>query len=122
MEGTIEVPGTFRLEAQMKGNIVSSGSLTVGEGAHVEGQIDGNHVIVYGRFDGVILAKGHVEILPKGIITGEVHTPCLVINPGGVFEGYCHVLPPTEAAKPITIPIRVAQQEFPTEASDAQTA
>lgn len=109
-DGTIEVPGTFRLEAQIKGNIISSGSLTLGEGARVEGQIEGNHVVVCGRFDGVIFAKGRVEILPKGIVTGEIHAPCVVIEPGGIFDGQCHMLAATESAKPLTIPIRSAQQ------------
>jgi cytoskeletal protein CcmA (bactofilin family) len=109
-EGIIEVPGTFRLEAQVKGNIISSGSLTLGEGARVEGQIDGNQVVVCGRFDGVIFAKNRVEILPKGIVTGEIHAPCVVIEPGGIFDGQCHMLAATESRKPLTIPIRVAQQ------------
>jgi cytoskeletal protein CcmA (bactofilin family) len=109
-DGTIEVPGTFRLEAQIKGNIISSGSLTLGEAARVEGQIEGNHVVVCGRFDGVIFAKGRVEILPKGIVTGEIHAPCVVIEPGGIFDGQCHMLAAAESAKPMTIPIRAAQQ------------
>lgn len=109
-DGTIEVPGTFRVEAQIKGNIISSGSLTLGEGARVEGQIEGNHVVVCGRFEGVIFAKGRVEIQPKGIVTGEIHAPCIVIEPGGIFDGQCHMLAAAESAKPLTIPIRAAQQ------------
>ena len=109
-EGTIEVPGTFRLEAEAKGAVLSSGSLTLGEGARMEGEIHGNHVVVAGRFDGVIFAKGRVEILPKGIVTGEIHAPCVVIEAGGIFDGQCHMLAAAASAKPITIPIRAAQQ------------
>jgi cytoskeletal protein CcmA (bactofilin family) len=109
-DGTIEVPGTFRLEAEVKGTIISSGSLTLGQGARVEGQIQGNHVVVAGRFDGAIFAKGRVEILPKGIVTGEIHAPCVVIEAGGIFDGTCHMLAATASAKPITIPIRSVQQ------------
>jgi len=56
-EGTLQFSGTLRLEAQVKGNILSEQTLVLGEGAKVEGQIEGNHVIVAGRFDGVIFAK-----------------------------------------------------------------
>ncbi|MGD0841142.1 MAG: polymer-forming cytoskeletal protein, partial [Candidatus Acidiferrales bacterium] len=35
LEGTLELPGTFRLDATVKGNIVSNHSLILGEGAHV---------------------------------------------------------------------------------------
>ena len=110
LEGTLEVPGTFRLDGQVKGNIVSQQSLILGEGARVEGQIEGNHVVVSGRFDGVIFAKGRVEIQPKGVVTGEIHTPCLVIEPGGIFDGRCHMLASAQTAKPLTIPIRAVNQ------------
>lgn len=110
LEGTLELPGTFRLDGQVKGNIISQQSLILGEGAKVEGQIEGNHVVVSGRFDGVIFAKGRVEIQPKGVVTGEIHTPCLIIEPGGIFDGRCHMLASAQAAKPFTIPIRAINQ------------
>ena len=110
LEGTMEINGTLRLEAHVKGTIISSQTLMLGDNAHVEGQIEGNHVMISGRFDGVIFAKGRVEIQPKGIVTGEIHTPCLVIEPGGIFDGQCHMLAASEASKPLTIPIRTAQK------------
>jgi cytoskeletal protein CcmA (bactofilin family) len=72
----------------------------------VEGEIVGNRVIIGGRFDGTIRARGKVEIQPNAIVTGEVYSPCLVIDPGAIFDGQCHMLDPAEAAKPIIIPIR----------------
>ncbi len=110
LEGTLELAGTFRLDAQVKGNIISEHSLILGEGARVEGQIEGNHVVVSGRFDGVIFAKGRVEIQAKGVVTGEIHAPCLVIEPGGIFDGRCHMLASSEATRPVTIPIRAVNQ------------
>jgi len=109
-EGTLECPGTFRVEGRIKGVVISTQNLVLGESARVEGQIDGNQVAVSGRFDGAIFAKGRVEIHPKGIVTGEIHTPCLVIEPGGIFDGQCHMLAASESAKPVTIPIRSSQQ------------
>ncbi len=109
-EGTLEASGVFRIDAQMKGNLLSSHSLILGEGARVEGQIEGNHVIITGKFDGVIFAKGRVEIHAKGVVTGEIHTPCLVIDPGGIFDGRCHMLAASESTKPLTIPIRASHQ------------
>src|SRR6202521_5341761 len=109
-EGTLEFSGTLRIEAQVKGNILSNQTLVLGEGAKVEGQIEGNQVIIAGRFDGVIFAKGRVEIQAKGVVSGEIHTPCLVIEPGGIFDGRCHMLAASESTKPLTTPIRAAHQ------------
>jgi cytoskeletal protein CcmA (bactofilin family) len=73
LEGTLQVTGTFRVDGTIKGNIISEQTLVLGEGAKVEGQIEGNRVVISGRFDGVIFAKGRVEIQAKGVVTGEVH-------------------------------------------------
>jgi cytoskeletal protein CcmA (bactofilin family) len=108
-EGTLEFSGTLRIEAQVKGNILSDQTLVLGEGAKVEGQIEGNHVVVSGRFDGVIFAKGRVEIQPGGVVTGEIHTPCLVIEPGGIFDGRCH-MSASAKAQPVAIPFRAVSQ------------
>jgi cytoskeletal protein CcmA (bactofilin family) len=110
LEGTLEVEGTFRIDAQVKGTIISHQTVIVGENAKVEGQIEGNQVVIAGRFDGVIFAKGRVEIQPKGVVTGEIHSPCLMIEAGGIFDGRCHMLSSKEAGEPLTIPVRAATQ------------
>jgi cytoskeletal protein CcmA (bactofilin family) len=109
LQGTLEFPGTFRVEGEVKGTIISSQTLMLGEAARVEGQIEGNHVMISGRFDGVIFAKGRVEIHAKGTVTGEIHSPCLVIEAGGIFDGQCHMLAASETTKTLTIPIRAVQ-------------
>ena len=108
LEGTLTVKGTFRVNGNVKGNIISEQTVILGEGAKVEGQIEGNRVVISGRFDGVIFAKGRVEIEAKGVVTGEVHSPCMVIDPGGIFDGRCHMLASSDAVASVTIPIRAA--------------
>lgn len=111
-EGKLEVAGTFRLEAAVKGTVVSADTLILGENSTMEGVIEGNNVVIGGRFDGIINAKGKVEIQTKSIVTGEIHTPCLIIESGAVFDGRCHMLSTTHVAselpRAITIPIRSA--------------
>jgi len=109
-EGTLEFSGTLRIEAQVKGNILSDQTLVLGEGARVEGQIEGNHVIISGHFDGVIFAKGRVEIQAKGVVSGEVHAPCLVIEPGGIFDGHCHMTASAAPHQALAIPFRAASR------------
>jgi cytoskeletal protein CcmA (bactofilin family) len=106
LEGKLESTGTFRIDSDMKGTLVSEETLILGEHATVEGEIHGNYVIIAGRFDGIVRAKGKVEIQTKAIVTGEIHAPCLLIEPGAVFDGSCHMLGTTQASKPVTIPIR----------------
>src|SRR5260370_12966415 len=106
LEGTLTVTGTFRIDGKVKGNIISEQTVILGDGAKVEGQIEGNRVVISGRFDGVIFAKGRVDIEPKGVVTGEGHSPCMVIYPCGIFDERCHMLRSSETASTVTIPIR----------------
>lgn len=108
LEGRLETTGTFRIDSAMKGTITSEDTLILGEHAAVEGEIIGNRVVIGGRFDGTIQARAKVEVQPQAIVTGQIHTPCLVIEPGAIFDGQCQMLAPAEAAKPLTIPIRSA--------------
>ncbi|HXJ11335.1 MAG TPA: polymer-forming cytoskeletal protein [Candidatus Limnocylindrales bacterium] len=110
LEGTLTLTGTFRIDGHVKGNIISEQTVILGENAKVEGQIEGNRVVISGHFDGVIFARGRVEIQPKGVVTGEVHSPCLVIDPGGIFDGRCHMLAASDASAGVTIPIRAVGQ------------
>src|ERR1700745_883191 len=75
LEGTLTVTGTFRIDGNVKGNIISEQTVILGEGAKVEGQIEGNRGGISGRCGGVIFAKGRVEIEAKGVVPGEVHSP-----------------------------------------------
>ena len=108
LEGRLDLTGTFRIDCQMKGTIASSSTVVIGENGRVEGEINGNHVIVAGRFDGILAAKGRVEIQAKGVVRGEVRAPCLVIEAGGIFDGRCQMTSAEEGKQPLTIPIRAA--------------
>jgi cytoskeletal protein CcmA (bactofilin family) len=106
LEGRLESIGTFRIDCATKGTLVSHETLILGEHANVEGEIQGNHVIIAGRFEGTVRAKGKVEIQTRAIVTGEIFTPCLVMEPGALFDGRCHMLTSSQATTPIVIPIR----------------
>jgi cytoskeletal protein CcmA (bactofilin family) len=108
LEGKLETTGLFRIDSHMKGTLVSRETLIVGEHAVIEGEIIGNNVTISGRFDGTIQAIGRVEIQPKAIVAGEIHSPCLIMEPGAVFDGQFHMIstPATETAKSVMIPVR----------------
>jgi len=106
IDGKIETAGTFRIDSVMKGTLLSEDTLIIGEHAIVEGEVIGNRIVIAGRFDGTMRAKTKVEIQPSAIVTGEIFSPCVVIEPGAIFDGQCHMPAPAEPAKPVTIPIR----------------
>ena len=106
LEGKLETEGTFRIDSEVKAAIVSRGTLILGEHSLVEGDIEGNVVQIAGRFSGKIQARGRVEIQARAIVTGEIQTPCLMVEPGAVFDGQCLVPVSTPDLPPLTIPVR----------------
>src|SRR5580704_16300660 len=81
IEGNLHVPGTFRIDGEFKGEIVSAGRLILGENAVVEGEIHAVEAAIAGRFLGKLYAEREVEISSTGRAQGEIHTPCLQIEP-----------------------------------------
>jgi cytoskeletal protein CcmA (bactofilin family) len=94
----------------VKGTLISEQSLILGERAEVEGRIDGNVVVISGKFDGIIVARSRVQLEATAVVGGEVHTPCLVMEPGAVFDGKCHMLSDNSDKVAVTVPIRRVPQ------------
>src|SRR5262245_13126937 len=86
-EGKLTFDGTVRIDGRFKGEVFSDDVLVIGEGAHVEAEIDIGEVIIQGTVVGNIKAKRSIEIHAPGRVKGDVHTPSLQIAKGVIFEG-----------------------------------
>ena len=80
-EGTVRIDGTF------VGDIYTRDTLIVGPEARVRAQIDADTVVVAGVLEGEVRALGRVEIQSTGVLRGQVISPVLKIEEGGMFEG-----------------------------------
>ena len=65
-------------------------------------------MLISGRVDGIVQAHVKVEIQANAIVTGEIHSPCLVIDPGAVFTGEFYLTTGSESSEPLLIPVRTA--------------
>jgi cytoskeletal protein CcmA (bactofilin family) len=86
-EGKLTFEGTVRIDGHFKGEVFTEDVLVIGEGAHVEAQLDVGEVIVQGTVVGNITAKRSIEIHAPGRVKGDLHTPSLQIDKGVMFEG-----------------------------------
>ena len=104
LEGTLELASAFRIDGEVKGPVRCQERLIFGENGWVEGEIEAAIVSVAGKISGSVTGRDRVEILPSGVVEGEVYTPSLVIKAGGVLEGHCHMRADGKPAKTVRPP------------------
>lgn len=92
VEGHLSFSETVRIDGTFKGEINATGTLVVGEGGQVEGQVRVGSAVVTGEIRGTLSATTRVELKSPGRMLGEMHTPNLIIGDGAIFEGTCHML------------------------------
>ena len=91
LEGTLDVVGALRVNGRVKGTVRSKSQVVLGESAEIEGEIQCAHLSVAGKVNGNVHCTERLEILSSGLVEGDVHTPSLGIEPGGILEGRCHM-------------------------------
>jgi cytoskeletal protein CcmA (bactofilin family) len=101
-EGKLTFDGTVRIDGRFKGEVFSDDVLVIGEGAHVEAEIDIGEVIIQGTVVGNVKAKRSIEIHAPGRVKGDLHTPSLQIDKGVIFEGRSFMENAVVAPRPAT--------------------
>ena len=99
LEGKMKfTTGIVRINAHYKGEINCEGTIIVADQGELEAEIHTRAISIAGKVKGAIHASERIEIKEHGLVLGDIYTPCLVIDPGGFFDGQCH-MPVTEPAK-----------------------
>lgn len=86
-DGKLTFEGTVRIDGTFSGEITTSDTLIVGEGAKVNAEISCGTLIVHGEITGNISASAAVELHKPARVKGDVTTPALVIERGVLFQG-----------------------------------
>lgn len=89
IEGELRFNGKLQLECQVRGNIVTDGTLIVGKAAQIDADILGGEVEIAGTVRGNVKATKTVRILSGGSVSGNIETPTISMQEGVVFEGTC---------------------------------
>jgi cytoskeletal protein CcmA (bactofilin family) len=98
IKGTIKFSNDLIIDGRIDGEVVSDGSLTVGENANIKGDIRTKSVVVFGKIDGNITVKEQCDLKSNAEIIGDIKAGMLSIESGATFMGNSQV--GTAAAKP----------------------
>lgn len=115
-EGKLTFDGTVQINGDFSGDIFSDGTLVIGQDARVNAKIMVDTLVINGRVEGVIEAKSRIEIRSAAQLFGDILTPGLVIEEGGMFQGRCQ-MQPLEGTRPTTVK-KDQEEEFFVQSTD----
>jgi len=108
----------LRIDGHYAGRITSSsGSLLVGAGGQVDANVEVAVATIHGVVNGDIIAGQRIELGRAGKLNGNIQTPSLVIEQGGVFEGSCKMVQQKAATEK---PAKFERKESVLEATSLQ--
>jgi cytoskeletal protein CcmA (bactofilin family) len=91
--GTLKFAGELTFEGKLEGDIVSDGTLQLGDSTVINGNVNVNSVVVRGKVNGNITAKDKIEIKAKTELFGDIKASKLAIEEGVTFVGKTEVNP-----------------------------
>ena len=88
-DGRLTFVGTLIVNGKLKGELISSSTLVVGETGEVEADVRAGTVILAGQLSGHITARERVELHKSARIYGDIVSPVLILEEGVIFDGHC---------------------------------
>ncbi|MEA4855909.1 MAG: polymer-forming cytoskeletal protein [Solidesulfovibrio sp.] len=85
--GRLAFDGVVRIDGAFDGEIVSGGTLLVGQKARIAGRIAVGRLTCGGSVAAEVTAAAKVTVTATGHLTGSVRTPVLVVEEGGGLDG-----------------------------------
>ena len=89
--GSLTFDGTVRIDGKFEGKVITEDTLIVGETGHLVAEISAGIIICMGRVEGTVTASKKIEIHSSSKVIGNVKSPALYIELGGVIDGTCHM-------------------------------
>ncbi len=91
LKGDISSNGDLRIDGTIIGNITSSAKIIIGASGVVEGDITGNQADIVGKVSGNVRAKELLQLRGESVVTGNLYTGKLQVEPSATFNGQCHM-------------------------------
>lgn len=89
INGNSEASEFFADAAKIEGEVVSGGTVKVGAGSVIIGNITATSAVIAGAVKGDIDVQGPVVVDTSAVIMGNIKSRSVQINNGAVIEGFC---------------------------------
>ena len=88
VHGDLKGEGDLWLYGRVVGKVSARGSVHVGEGASLQGEITAGRIVIGGQVVGNLSAPGGITFLPTGDLEGDLRTPRLSVADGARLNGH----------------------------------
>ncbi len=99
IKGSIKFSHDLIIDGKIEGEVISDGSLTVGENALIKGEVKTRSVIIFGKVEGNITVQERCELKSNAILVGDIAAGTLAIEEGATFMGQSQVGKKPDAPK-----------------------
>jgi cytoskeletal protein CcmA (bactofilin family) len=89
IHGSVGANEVYANDAHIKGNIRATGSLKIGEGTVIIGDLSGTSAVIAGAVKGNIDIEGPIIIDSTAVIRGDIKFKNVQINNGASIDGRC---------------------------------
>jgi len=89
IKGNIKSNGDLRIDGFITGHINASGKVVVGSTGRVEGEISCQNADISGDVKANIRVSELLSLKANAVVSGDIFTNKLAIEPGAVFTGAC---------------------------------
>lgn len=97
LAGEAVFKGMLRVDGNLTGRITSEdGTLLVGTNGQVDANVNVCIATIHGNVNGDIIASKRIELGRSAKVVGNIQTPALVVEQGGILEGSCHMIMKTD--------------------------
>ena len=89
INGKVSAGEIYANAAKINGEVVSAGSVKIGVGSVIVGDVEAQSAVIAGAINGDLDVKGPVIVDSTAIIMGNIKSRSVQINNGAVIEGFC---------------------------------
>ncbi len=110
IKGEVFSEDEILIEGKIQGKINVKNRVIIGTNGNVEADIEAREVVIKGKVTGNVKGGQRVEIVPAGVLNGNINSPRVVIADSGIFEGNIEMHGRDEKNK--------VREEIPADAAD----
>lgn len=104
IKGSIKFSHDLIIDGKIEGEVVSDGSLTIGENALIKGEVKTRSVIIFGKVEGNITVQERCELKSNAVLVGDIAAGTLAIEEGATFMGQSQVGKRNDSKSPVPGP------------------